>query len=106
MSESPRIATRADEQDIAVLPAYRGRGYSAMLIRQPPCFALRYSPLGRPGGLMAAVMGHSRLQGLRRFLRATSTAHGLYEKYGFTAPARPQTLMERFVPDAYRRVRP
>ena len=106
MSESPRIATRADEQDIAVLPAYRGRGYSAMLIRQAPCIALRYSPLGRPGGLVAAVMGHSRLHGLRRFLLATSTAHGLYKKYGFTAPAKPQTLMERFVPDANRRVRP
>ena len=77
-----------------------------MLIRQAPCIALRYSPLGRPGGLVAAVMGHSRLQGLRRFLLATSTAHGLYAKYGFTAPAKPQALMERLVPDVYRGVQP
>ena len=28
------------------------RSFCNRLIRQPPCFALRYSPLGRPGGLM------------------------------------------------------
>ncbi|WP_211474346.1 GNAT family N-acetyltransferase [Collimonas humicola] len=67
--------------DVFVLAEHRGKGYSAEL--------------------MAAIMAHPRLQGLRRFMLATSTAHGLYAKFGFTAPARPQTLMERFVPEAY-----
>lgn len=67
--------------DVFVLAEHRGQGYSAEL--------------------MAAIMAHPRLQGLRRFMLATSTAHGLYAKFGFTAPARPQTLMERFVPNPY-----
>lgn len=67
--------------DVFVLAEHRGKGYSAEL--------------------MAAVMAHPRLQGLRRFLLATSTAHGLYAKFGFAAPAKPQALMERFTPDAY-----
>lgn len=74
-------ATFAYLLDVFVLPEYRGKGYSAQL--------------------MAAVMEHSQLQGLRRFMLHTSTAHGLYAKYRFTPPARPETLMERFVPNAY-----
>jgi GNAT superfamily N-acetyltransferase len=67
--------------DVFVLREHRGKGYSAQL--------------------MAAVMEHPKLQGLRRFMLATSTAHGLYAKFGFTPPVRPETLMERFVPNAY-----
>ncbi|PFH10520.1 N-acetylglutamate synthase-like GNAT family acetyltransferase [Collimonas sp. PA-H2] len=67
--------------DVFVLAEHRGQGHSAEL--------------------MAAIMAHPRLQGLRRFMLATSTAHGLYARFGFTAPARPQTLMERFAPNAY-----
>ncbi len=74
-------ATFAYLVDVFVLPEHRGKGYSAQL--------------------MAAVMGHPKLQGLRRFMLATSTAHGLYTRFGFTAPVRPETLMERFVPNAY-----
>jgi GNAT superfamily N-acetyltransferase len=74
-------ATFAYLVDVFVLAEHRGKGYSAEL--------------------MAAVMAHPRLQGLRRFLLATSTAHGLYAKFGFTAPAKPQALMERFAPNAY-----
>ncbi|WP_211444465.1 GNAT family N-acetyltransferase [Collimonas humicola] len=74
-------ATFAYLVDVFVLAEHRGKGYSAEL--------------------MAAIMAHPRLQGLRRFMLATSTAHGLYAKFGFTVPARPQTLMERFVPEAY-----
>jgi len=76
-------ATFAYLVDVFVLPERRGNGYS--------------------GQLMAAVMGHPRLQGLRRFMLATSTAHGLYARFGFTAPVRPEALMERFVPNAYAR---
>ena len=53
--------------------------------------------------LMKAVMAHPGLQGLRRFMLATSTAHDLYARYGFTAPLRPETLMERYVPGIYQR---
>jgi GNAT superfamily N-acetyltransferase len=76
-------ATFAYLVDVFVLQEHRGKGYSA--------------------ALMSAVLAHPRLQGLRRFMLATSTAHGLYEKFGFTPPVKPQTLMERFVPNAYHR---
>ena len=69
--------------DVFVLPQHRGQGHSK--------------------ALMAAVMAHPRLQGLRRFSLATSDAHGLYAGFGFTAPARPQTLMEKLDPDVYTR---
>ena len=48
-------------------------------------------------------MAHPHLQGLRRFMLATGTAHTLYARYGFTAPLRPETLMEQYVPDIYQR---
>ena len=67
--------------DVFVLQEHRGKGYSSML--------------------MEAIVSHPRLQGLRRFMLATSSAHGLYAKYGFAAPAKPHALMERFVPNAY-----
>ncbi len=67
-----------------VLPEYRGRGHGKRL--------------------MAAVVNHPELQGLRRFTLATNDAHGLYAAFGFKALARPQTFMERYDPDVY--VRP
>ena len=67
--------------DVFVLQEHRGQGYGTVLV--------------------AAVMEHPELQGLRRFTLATSTAHGLYAKFGFTSPAKPETQMERFVPNAY-----
>ncbi|WP_058048246.1 GNAT family N-acetyltransferase [Janthinobacterium sp. Ant5-2-1] len=76
-------ATFAYLVDVYVLEEYRGRGYSKRL--------------------MEAVMEHPDLQGLRRFMLATSTAHDLYGRYGFTAPLRPGTLMERYFPDIYQR---
>ena len=74
-------ATFANLVDVFVLPAFRGRGYSKQLVE--------------------AIVGHPDLQGLRRFTLATADAHGLYARYGFTPPSRPQTLMERYVPDIY-----
>jgi GNAT superfamily N-acetyltransferase len=67
--------------DVFVLPGFRGRGISQ--------------------AMMAAILAHPELQGLRRFLLATSDAHGLYAKYAFTAIARPERFMERYRPDAY-----
>ncbi|GGY06529.1 GNAT family N-acetyltransferase [Paludibacterium paludis] len=74
-------ATFANLVDVFVLPQWRGRGISR--------------------ALMGAVLAHPDLQGLRRFTLATSTSRGLYEKFGFTSPARPDTLMERYFPDIY-----
>ncbi len=57
-----------------VLPQHRGQGYSKQLLQ--------------------AIMAHPQLQGLRRFMLATSDAHRLYAPFGFSAPARPELLME------------
>ena len=74
-------ATFANLVDVFVLPAHRGHGYSKQLV--------------------AAVLAHPQLQGLRRFTLATGDAHGLYAQFGFTAPLRPQSLMERYFPALY-----
>ena len=75
------FATFAYLADVFVLPEHRRRGYSKALV--------------------AEVMAHPQLQGLRRFMLATSDAHGLYTQYGFATPAKPQTLMEVSKPDIY-----
>jgi GNAT superfamily N-acetyltransferase len=76
-------ATFANLVDVFVLPEHRGHGHSK--------------------ALMQAVMAHPDLQGLRRFTLSTADAHGLYAQFGFTAPSRPHTAMERYVPDIYAR---
>ncbi len=68
-------ATFAYLADVYLLPAHRGRGLSKRL--------------------MAAVLAHRDLQGLRRFLLATKDAHGLYEQFGFAGLERPDWMMER-----------
>ncbi|KAB8043741.1 GNAT family N-acetyltransferase [Janthinobacterium aquaticum] len=77
------FATFAYLVDVYVLESFRGHGYSKQLI--------------------AAVIAHPDLQGLRRFMLATSTAHTLYARYGFTAPLHPASLMEKYVPGLYQR---
>ena len=74
-------ATFANLVDVFVLPEFRGQGYGKRL--------------------MEVVLAHPDLQGLRRFMLATSDAHELYARYGFTPPARPATLMERYFPNIY-----
>jgi GNAT superfamily N-acetyltransferase len=74
-------ATFAYLADVFVVEAQRGQGISKALV--------------------AAVMAHPDLQGLRRFMLATSDAHSLYARHGFTPPARPASLMERYFPDIY-----
>ena len=76
-------ATFAYLADVFVLPEWRGRGYSKQLV--------------------AAVLAHPELQGLRRIMLATRDAHGLYAAFGFASPAMPETLMERRDPDVYLR---
>lgn len=76
-------ATFANLVDVFVVPEYRGNGYATHLLER--------------------VFAHPDLQGLRRFTLATSDKHGLYEKFGFHAPVRPDTLMERYDPDIYKK---
>ena len=75
------FATFAYLADVFVLDAYRGRGYGKQLV--------------------AAVMTHPQLQGLRRFMLATSDAHALYAPFGFVAPVRPERLLEISHPHLY-----
>lgn len=74
-------ATFAYLADVFVLPAQRGQGIAKRL--------------------MEAVMAHPELQGLRRFMLATSTAPQLYAQYGFRPCARPEILMEKVDAEVY-----
>lgn len=68
--------------DVFVLESHRGRGISRLLMEE--------------------VMRHPDLAGVRRLLLITRDAHGLYAKFGFVPPARPQGWMERHRPEVYR----
>ena len=74
-------ATFANLVDVFVLADCRGRGYAARL--------------------MEAVIAHPDLGGLRRFTLATTSAHGLYARFGFTPLNQPDLHMERYDPHAY-----
>ena len=74
-------ATFANLVDVIVWPEYRGHGIAAKL--------------------MAAVLQHTSVATVRRFTLATSDAHGLYAKYGFTELSKPETFMEIYRPDVY-----
>lgn len=52
--------------------------------------------------LMAAIMSHPELQGLRRWALFTRDAHGLYRQFGFGAAGHPERLMEVVDSDPYR----
>ena len=66
--------------DVFVIPEYRGRGISKVLMR--------------------AVLDHPDLQNLRTFLLATHDAHGLYEQFGFRPLAQPERWMSIHDPDS------
>jgi len=74
-------ATFAYLMDVFVLNEYRGQGLSRQL--------------------MAAVMAHPTTKKIRRFVLVSSTARGLYEKFGFLPPSKPETFMELTVANAY-----
>ena len=61
--------------DVFIDEAYRGRGIGKWL--------------------MATIVAHPDLQGLKRMLLVTQDAHGLYSQYGFIPLANPQGWMER-----------
>lgn len=46
--------------------------------------------------LMQCVMAHPDVKALRKIMLATSDAHGLYEKSGFTRLSKPEMVMERY----------
>jgi GNAT superfamily N-acetyltransferase len=77
-------ATFAYLCDVFVDPAHRGRGISKVML--------------------AAVVAHPELQDLRLWLLATTDAHGLYARYGFTALASAQRHMERRDAEVYARM--
>jgi GNAT superfamily N-acetyltransferase len=67
--------------DLFVVPEYRKRGISKLVMR--------------------AIIAHSELQGVRRFLLATRDAHGLYAQFGFRALPHPEDFMTIRKPDIY-----
>jgi len=67
-------ATYAYLADVYVLEGHRGHGVGKRLV--------------------AAVLAHPDLRGLRRIQLRTRDAHDLYRMFGFTAEARPESLME------------
>jgi len=77
------FATYAYLADVYILEAYRGRG------------------LGK--WLMACVVGHPDLQGLRRWSLATRDAHGLYRQFGFIGLKIPERHMEILDPEVYKK---
>ena len=75
-------ATFAYLADVFIIEEYRGRGLSKWL--------------------MEVIMSHPSLQGLRRMMLATKDAHGLYEKFGFTALNNVDRWMQINDPNIYK----
>jgi GNAT superfamily N-acetyltransferase len=61
--------------DVVVLPEHRGQGLGKVLV--------------------AAVVAHPDLAGIKRILLGTADAHGLYAQYGFAPLRDPTRFMER-----------
>ena len=74
-------ATFAYLMDVFVLPQHQNRGLSLRLLE--------------------VIKAHPQLQGLRRFMLASSNARGLYELFCFTALGKPEIMMEINVADIY-----
>ena len=63
--------------DVFIAEEHRGKGYSSILID--------------------AMMKEPQLQQVKIWRLATSDAHFLYEKFGFTALAHPEKMMEKVI---------
>ena len=77
------LATYAYIGDVFILESHRGCGLSQWM--------------------MECIMGHPKLQNLRRWTLLTRDAHGLYAKFGFTSIAKPERYMELHNPAVYER---
>jgi GNAT superfamily N-acetyltransferase len=67
--------------DVFILPAHRGQGLSKALV--------------------ATILEHPELQGLRRWMLVTADAQGLYQQFGFTPAPHPERYMEIHRPGMY-----
>lgn len=77
-------ATFAYLADVFILEPHKGKGLSKKL--------------------MAFISSHPDLQGLRRFMLATSDAHGLYAQFGFRELGNPPSYMEILRPNVYQQL--
>jgi N-acetylglutamate synthase-like GNAT family acetyltransferase len=76
-------ATFAYLCDVFIAAEHRGRGLSK--------------------SLMATILAHPDLQGLRRWMLVTADAQSLYEQFGFQVVAKPERHMEIHRPGIYER---
>ena len=67
--------------DVFTIPSHRGRGIARLL--------------------METILNHPDIHGLRKFNLGTSSAQGLYEKFGWVTLNKPETNRERHSPGAY-----
>ncbi len=74
------FATFAWVCDVFVHPDYRGRGISKWMMKE--------------------ILAHPDMQGLRRWILASSNARGLYSQFGFSQLQHPERWMELFDPAA------
>ena len=74
-------ATFAYLCDVFILPEHRGNGLSKALV--------------------ATILAHPELQGLRRWMLVTVDAQGLYEQFGFKPVPQPERHMEIHRPGLY-----
>lgn len=63
--------------DVFVIEAHRGKGYSSLL--------------------MASIMNEPELKNVKIWRLATSDAHFLYKKFGFSELAHPEKMMEKII---------
>lgn len=78
-------ATFAWVGDVFIVESHRNRGLSLWLMR--------------------CVLAHPELQELRRWMLASTTARGLYERLGFTPLSAPERFLEIADPNVHRRQR-
>ena len=75
-------ATFAYLADVFILPEHRGNGLSKALV--------------------ATILAHPDLQGLRRWMLVTADAQSLYEPFGFKVVPHPERHMEIHRPGMYK----
>jgi len=71
-------ATFAYLADVFIIDEFRGLGLSKWLVQ--------------------TILAHPDLQTLRRWVLATSDAHGLYKQFGFSPLAKPEVWMDIYTP--------